>query len=561
MSPDDSVGVGASRIEVLVPEDLLGVEGGEDILVVDDNATNLVAIEAALAPLGRTVVTAASGIEALAKLLDQDFALILLDVQMPGMSGFETATMIRTRQRSRATPIIFVTGMTWQDKTVLHGYEVGGFDFLTKPVMPEVLRAKARVFLQLQERTRELQRKVSELRAAQSLVHDQAVATDQQAADARVLAERVEQLAGVDRRKDEFLAILGHELRNPLHSLQMAVELLRQRPVGDSAERIHQVIDQRVADMSRLVDDLLDVRRFAAGTIELQREPLLVGQLVRQALDLCSAPLAAKQHHLELELPPAHDLSVLGDRVRLVQVIANLVDNAIKYTPAGGTIAVTVHAADGTASIRVVDTGRGIRADLVPTIFDMFVHDRATTDGHGGLGLGLGLVKRITELHGGTVGARSPGPGRGSTFEVTLPITVTPVVAPPPAPLVGTLPKRLVICDDAEDIRELLADMLRLHGHTVTVTATGAAALLAIAEELPDAALIDLGLPDIDGYEVARAVRAQLGDRCPRLIAVSGFGQARDRERARAAGFDTHLVKPTPVAQLLEAIYATPARA
>ncbi|HWU91360.1 MAG TPA: response regulator, partial [Kofleriaceae bacterium] len=245
---------------------------GRDILVVDDNQTNLVATEAALAPLGRKLVLAHSGIEALGRLLEQDFALIILDVAMPGMDGFETARLVRSRERNRATPIIFITGLAWQDDAVIRGYELGAFDFLMKPVRPEVLRAKATVFVQLQEREAELQEKAEELRRAQTRAHERELHAQRKRFEAEVLERQMAQMAEIDRRKDEFLAILSHELRNPLQPLQTAVEVLEHDPGAPVPARIRQIIQRQVHHITRLVDDLLDISRLNVGRLELRRE-------------------------------------------------------------------------------------------------------------------------------------------------------------------------------------------------------------------------------------------------------------------------------------------------
>ncbi|MDQ3341223.1 MAG: hybrid sensor histidine kinase/response regulator, partial [Myxococcota bacterium] len=273
---------------------------GRDILVVDDNQTNLIAIEAALAPLGRKLVTAHSGVEALARLLEQDFALIILDVAMPGMDGFETARMVRTREKNRATPIIFVTGLSWQDDAVLKGYELGAFDFLMKPVRPEMLRAKALVFVQLQERTIELQQKAEELRQEQTRTHERELLAQRKRFEAEVLEQKMEQMSEVDRRKDEFLAILSHELRNPLQPLQTAVEVLEHDPDAPVPARIRGIIQRQVHHITRLVDDLLDIARLNAGKLELRREPIALESIVEEAVQACAAGAQKRGHQLQV---------------------------------------------------------------------------------------------------------------------------------------------------------------------------------------------------------------------------------------------------------------------
>ena len=551
----------------LTPTDLqigetepLRITYGRDILVVDDNQTNLVAIEAALSPLGRKLVLARSGIEALGRLLDQDFALIILDVAMPGMDGFETAKLVRSRERNRATPIIFVTGLSWENDAVLRGYELGAFDFLMKPIRPEVLRAKATVFVQLQERTIELAVKADELRQAQIRAYERELHAQRRRFEAEVMERQMQQLAEADRRKDEFLAILAHELRNPLQPLQTAVEVLEHEPDKPVPARIRKIVQRQVQHITRLVDDLLDVARFTAGKLELRREPIDLDGIVDEAVASCRTSIDGRHHHLELTAHPPTAI-VHGDPVRLIQCVCNLVHNAVKYTEPGGQLAIDWGSDRGDGFVRVTDNGRGIPADLLPKIFDMFVQERVTPDGGGGLGLGLGLVKRLIELHGGTVRAASEGQGRGATFEIRLPLVdqVTLEKLKPMRNKTGPQdrPLRAVVCDDATDLRDLVADLLRLRGHEVSVVGDGPAAIQLIVAERPDVALIDIGLPDMDGYEVARTIREQLTDHKPRLIAMTGYGQASDRAAAFEAGFDAHIVKPASADKILRALYGT----
>jgi signal transduction histidine kinase len=531
---------------------------GRDILVVDDNQTNLVAIEAALAPLGRNLVLAHSGVEALARLLEQDFALIILDVAMPGMDGFETARMVRSREKNRATPIIFVTGLSWQDDAVLKGYELGAFDFLIKPIRPEVLRAKASVFVQLQERTIELQHKAEELRCEQARTHERELIAQRKRFEAEVLEQKMQQMAETDRRKDEFLAILSHELRNPLQPLQTAVEVLEHDPDAPVPARIRGIIQRQVHHITRLVDDLLDIARLNAGKLELRREPVALEAIVDEAVQACRPGADKRDHVIEIHGSRETPAVVHGDPIRLVQVVCNFLNNAIKYTEPGGRIRIEWGTDDSEGFIRVTDNGKGIPGELLPTIFDMFVQERTEPSGAGGLGLGLGLVKRLVEMHGGSVRASSFGPGRGSTFEMRIalaetqrPRTRTPTKGM--APLERSL--RAVVCDDAPDLRELVADLLRLRGHTVTVVEDGPSAIDVVCREKPDVALIDIGLPEMDGYEVARQIRARLKDSQPRLIAMTGYGQASDRATAFEAGFDAHIVKPASADKILRALY------
>jgi signal transduction histidine kinase len=538
------------------PNPTLHVGKGQDILVVDDNQTNLIAIEAALAPLGRQLVLAHSGIEALARLLEQDFALIILDVAMPGLDGFETAKLVRSRERSRQTPIIFVTGLSWQDDAVLRGYELGAFDFLTKPIRPEVLRAKASVFVQLQERTLELQQKAEELRTEQARNHEREMVAQRKRFEAEVLEKQMAQLAETDRRKDEFLAILSHELRNPLQPLQTAVEVLEHDPNAPVPARVRGIIQRQVHHITRLVDDLLDIARLNAGKLELRREPVALEAIVEEAVQACRTASDARRHTVEVK--DGDSAVIYGDPIRLVQVVCNLMNNAVKYTDPGGKLRVE-HGVDGKQGfIRVTDNGKGIPTPLLPSIFDMFVQERTTSDGAGGLGLGLGLVKRLVEMHGGDVRATSDGVGKGSTFEIRLALADPKVLEQykPKRTKRTTIdrPLRALVCDDAPDLRDLVADLLRLRGHDVIVVEDGPSAVSAVAAGKLDVALIDIGLPEMDGYEVARRIRSAVGKQM-RLIAMTGYGQASDRAAAFDAGFDAHIVKPASADKILGALY------
>jgi len=536
------------------------VSYGRDILVVDDNQSNLVAIEAALQSLGRKLVLASSGVEALGRLLEQDFALIILDVAMPGMDGFETAKLVRSRDKNRSTPIIFVTGLSWQDDAVIRGYELGAFDFLMKPIRPEVLRAKASVFVQLQERTIELQEKADELRRAQARNHERELQALSKRFENDSLEYQMKQLAEIDRRKDEFLAILSHELRNPLQPLQTAVEVLDHDPDAPVPPRIRGIIHRQVHHITRLVDDLLDIARLNAGKLELRREVVRLCAVVDEAVESTRKLAEARTHNVVVVGADA-PAAVHGDSTRLVQVVSNLLSNAIKYTPPNGKITVECGMRDGYGFIRVTDNGKGITAKLLPRVFDMFVDERTEPSGAGGLGLGLGLVKRLVEMHGGSVHAFSEGTGKGASFEIRLALVDAPAVArtrnqtklPPKGPL------RAVVCDDAPDLRELIADLLRLHGHVVTEVSDGPAAIAAVLREKPDVALIDIGLPEMDGYTVSREIRSRLagaGVR-PRLIAMTGYGQASDRAAAFEAGFDEHITKPATADTILRALHGT----
>jgi signal transduction histidine kinase/ActR/RegA family two-component response regulator len=429
---------------------------------------------------------------------------------------------------------------------------------LQKPVRPEVLRAKASTFIQLQDRTQELQQKAEELRRAQSRMHERELAMQRERFEAEVLEHRMNQLAETDRHKDEFLAILAHELRNPLQPLLTAVEVMEHDDTKPLPPRVRSIIQRQVAHIARLVDDLLEVARFQSGKLELRREPLVLGTVIEEAVSVLRPAASAREH--TLVTTSVGQPKVFGDPVRIVQVMSNLISNAIKYTDHGGRIEVSWGMHDGQAYARVTDNGRGISKSLLPKIFDMFVQERVTGDGAGGLGLGLGLSKRLVELHGGSMRAWSDGPGTGASFEVMLPLvdtqTLTAYTPPAQEDTVPTpRPLRAVVVDDAADLRELVSDLLRMKGHTVTACEDGERAVQLIREQRPDVALIDIGLPAMDGYEVARTLRRELPRDQLRLIAMTGYGQATDRVTAMQAGFDAHIIKPASVDKIMRAIY------
>jgi signal transduction histidine kinase len=516
----------------------------EDILVVDDQSANLIAIQAALQGVAGEVVLAQSGEEALRILLNRDFAVVLLDVRMPGIGGLEAARLIRERKRSHHTPIIFVTAHGYDDGEVRDAYALGAVDFLAKPLVLEILRAKVSVFVELQRRADELERQ-----GVQLLQMEQA----QRAAAA---------MAEADRHKDEFLALLGHELRNPLVPLTAGLEVLRRRlgalPNQDEVvTRTRQAMERQVKHLTRLVDDLLDVSRINAGKIELRRTEVDLRDVLEQALSIIRPPLAERGHKLEIDVP-AEPLPAFADSVRLVQIFVNLLRNAIQYTGEGGQIRLQCGRAGDQVEVSVGDSGRGIAPEFLPFIFEKFVQERA---GGGGLGLGLMLVKRLTEMHGGTVAAKSDGVGQGSQFVVRLPLLTRARPSAPAAPRRAGADDsgmarrlRLALVDDNPDIRETMSELLMICGHDVEQAADGAAGLALILKMQPDVALVDIGLPKLDGYQVAEKVRASDGLGKVRLVAMTGFGQEDDRRRALQAGFDAHIVKPADLDVLLRVL-------
>jgi CheY-like chemotaxis protein len=721
-------------IEVLDAEDMLGIGLGADILVVDDDATNLAAYEAALAPLGRSLVLVQSGVAALAKLLEQDFALLLLDVSMPDMTGLETARRIRQRPRNRGMPIIFITGMESSTDIVLEAYDAGAYDFIVKPILPEVLRAKAKVYLQLQERTQALRRHAAQLRAAHKLLDEadeklrdrdaetatarrlqklqdataalaqastpaevaavavrlgaeaveasagclwgvrpdgglvlegsegvpeayldawRIIPADSALPHARVLRERqplwieneadfrrevpelydraraagrvlgfamIPLVAGAraigvlsfsfggdhafpdeerrllaaiartceqaldrsrlyvaeavarraaedaNRRKDEFLAMLGHELRNPLWAVVTALESIKAggktagRPTSEGLGPELAIVERQVERLTHIVGDLLDVARITRGKIALRREAVQLAAAIGDAL-AGARPLIERRAH-QVTIRVADDLLVDADRHRVRQVFENLLFNAAEYTAEHGRIEITAEPDGDFARVAVRDNGRGIPASLLPSLFELFVQGEQPLDrSQGGLGVGLTIARQLAELHGGTIDAFSDGPGTGATFAVRWPLaserTPTAELRPLPRPSAG-MARRILIVDDNIDAAELLTTLLQTLGHDVALAHDGTAALDIAPGFAPQVALLDIGLPNMDGYELARRLRQFEGCRRTLLVAVTGYGQDDDRQRSRDAGFAHHLVKPVELATLTTLLDTVP---
>ena len=675
-----------------------------NILIVDDLPEKLLVFETVLGDLNQNLVFARSGADALRQILRRDFAVILLDVNMPDMDGFETATLIRSYKRAAHTPIIFITSYADEMQTA-RGYSLGAVDYIPSPVVPEVLRSKVRVFVELHILQRRIARQAEErvalaaseaaLRLAEestrrssllaglshalsgvldlregvhallahvvpalaanatvALVDEQGVVThaatrstlfdddaasvdlapsalpsahfallresmavyaqgrvhpgslvdgalqmlplvhggrflgalwtdgelagpfptllDEVAARAAIafataslysalqveIAERRQaeaRLEEASQRKDEFLAMLAHELRNPLAPIRNAVELIRlATPTDEKVRWAADVTDRQVRQLTRLVDELLDVARISQGKVTLQTQCLDLVTLVSQCIESQRPMLAKREHALTLSLPDK-PVNLNGDATRLAQVVNNLLSNAIKYTPEGGAISVTVAHAEGTggefALLEVVDNGIGIEADLLPHVFELFEQGKRALDRtQGGLGVGLTLVQRLVQLHGGEVLASSAGAGLGSRFRVLLPC-LGEVVEAPPAAADGQLPaasvaRRILVVDDNVDVVETTTMLLSLSGHQVRSAKDGLQALHVATEFRPDVVLLDIGLPLMDGYEVARRLRQTPQTAGALLIALTGYGQQGDRQRGKDAGFDGHMLKP-----------------
>lgn len=648
-----------------------------NILVVDDVPAKLIAMEALLSELGENVVCVGSGADALRQLLEREFAVILLDVNMPDMDGFETAALVRQRPRLRHVPIIFMTAGS-DEAHVLRGYSLGAVDYVTTPVVPDVLRTKVRVFVELFRMAEELKRQAEERvtlareqagraaaeratrraefladagkRMARSLDLETTVKTILELAvphlgdfavlrlrepgketvhashgggvgpagalartvsDAMDAASRslgrhfvthgtdgdgalrgvacpllargallgvlavasedtskaydpativlVEETCGRaaialdncllyreieerDLRKEQFVAMLAHELRNPLGAISSAVGVL-DLVGGDPADRAREIIKRQLQNLSQLVEDLVDTTRVTTGKISLTRSSVNLAENAARCLKTFEVAGSSDGYVIRVE---TEDTWIHGDSARVDQVLANLIGNALKYTPVGGGIAIRVHPDGDRGVFEITDTGVGMSPEVLGRAFELFYQDERTPDrARGGLGIGLTLVRQLVELHGGSVDATSDGEGRGSRFTLRFPLAAPGAGPEADDPLGGTVVghSRILLVEDNDDARQMLQLLLTLGGHQVYAARDGVTGLEMAAATSPDIVVLDLGLPGMDGYEVARRLRASRGKEVG-LIALSGYGQPEDRRKVLAAGFDTHVVKP-----------------
>ncbi len=672
-------------------------DGKANILIVDDLPEKHIVLRSILEELGENVVSARSGREALAQVLNNEFAVILLDVNMPDIDGLETASLIRQYKRSAQTPIVFITAYV-DELQAKRGYALGAVDYIPSPVVPEVLRSKVRVFVELYRMNRQLQLRAAEREAlgraeaarasaeaaifradylaeasqrlSRSLEMEQTVdalldvavpmlgdrallvsvdldghvvcqrANPTPAADgpmelspavasavhqavmqhrpqrwlapgpadsglravlafpliegerprrALVLMSRIDfdptrtalatevasraaialenarlysAVKQADRRKNEFLAMLAHELRNPLAPIRNAVHIMRGTTVEPATLHWARDVISRQADhMSRLIDDLLDVSRIVQGKVVVKPESLDLASLVERSMESSEPRLAARGQRLTVTLPDC-PVRLHGDPVRLAQVLSNLVNNASKFSPDGSTIELEAGFDGAQARICVRDKGCGIEPEFLPHIFELFVQGDQTLDrAQGGLGIGLTLVKHLVELHHGDVEAHSNGPGTGCEVRVRLPaLAGAPALlatTPPPnaTPAADAQPsRRVLVVDDLAASAETLMLLLEMEGYTVRIAADGPSALEAAQEFRPDVVLLDIGLPGMNGFEVAQRLRAMPVCCDALLVALTGYGEAESRVRSVEAGFDFHMVKPADVGLLLSLI-------
>ncbi|NHC38317.1 response regulator [Scytonema millei] len=580
-----------------------------NVLLVDDYPENLVALEATLKSLGQNLVKAYSGKQALKCLLEQDFAVILLDVQMPEMDGFETASLIRQRERSRHTPIIFLTAISDSDDLKSKGYALGAVDYLLKPIDPIILTSKVAVFVELFKKNLEVQRQAAQL-VAKNLEIFQAQAARQQAEAANLM-------------KDEFLAVVSHELRSPLNSILGWSQLMQMRKFDEAKLcQALKIIERNAKSQAQLIDDILDMSRLMRGKVQLSIQPVNAIATIELLLESIRPQLEEKSLQLRTQLDPAVQ-TIAADPTRLRQIIWNLLSNAIKFTPEKGQIEIrltqeskeqgagerelrelrerrelgeTRSRGEGRlgaeeqrtnlipnsefripnsnyAQIQIIDTGIGIRPEFLPQIFDRFRQaDSSITRAFGGLGLGLAIVRQLVILHGGTIEAHSEGEGKGTTFTVWLPLANSPATATSPA---TTTPNPLdvtennefdsnsllngvnvLVVEDNNDSRDLIQFALEQAGATVTTVSSAADAIAYLERDRPDVLISDIAMPETDGYQFIQQLRAseQQEDRHIPAIALTAHAKPEDRSRSLAAGFQQHITKPVESTALIAAV-------
>ncbi|MDB5899066.1 MAG: putative histidine kinase, atypical hybrid [Ramlibacter sp.] len=550
-----------------------GMAAPVNILIVDDEPRNLAVLESVLDDPEYRLVRANSGDEALLALMAEDFAVLVLDVRMPGMTGFELAQMIKERKKTARIPIIFLTAYYNEDQHILEGYGTGAVDYLHKPVNPAILKSKVAMFADLYKKGRELERanqllvaEVAERRRAEARLNEVNESLDRRVTERTTELQISEsRLMEANRRKDEFLATLAHELRNPLAPVRNAAQILRMKNLpSDKVEWAAELVERQVAAMSRMIDDLMDVSRINQGRIQLRRAVIDLTAVLADALETAQ-PLIREQDHRIVYTPPVQPVLVDADQARLAQVFMNLLNNAAKYMDRGGEISIGVHVDADRVLVTIKDSGIGIPAHRLESIFEMFSQEEAAlARSRGGLGIGLSLTQRLIQMHDGKIVARSEGPGRGSEFEVCLPIAEVQQAAPTERPASSLASAgcelRILVADDNRDAADTLCTLLEVLGHEVHRVHDGQAAVDAAASFNPQLVLLDIGMPQLNGYDACRHIRVQPGGNTRTVVAITGWGQPEDLRRSRDAGFDHHLVKPIDMDKLADVISRSFAR-
>ena len=496
------------------------------VLNVNDSPSNRYYVSRVLKSAGWEVLEAATGEDALATARTEKPAVVVLDIELPDISGLDVCRLLRSDPATAGMIIIQTSATFVTSEGKAKGLDSGADQYLTQPFESVELVAMVRNLLRLRDKEIESR-------------------------------ERAEQLAVADKRKDEFLAMLAHELRNPLSAISTAAALLDNGDLDPRASKLSTTIARQTRHLARLVDDLLDVSRITRGKIQLQTKPVDFAAALRRFVD-SDASAQARKHALELSIQP-EPMWIDADATRIEQVLTNLLGNAVKYTQPGGRIQITLRPSTkgnrSTAVLSVKDSGIGIAPESIGAIFDMFFQvDESLARSQSGLGIGLTMVKRLVELHGGTISVASGGVGTGSEFSVELPTVAAPSVLPDARPsVVDDTPFSVLLIDDNIDSCDLYALAFEDSGHRVAVAHDGEEGLrLALATDY-DVALVDIGLPRVDGYEVAQRIRAARKEQ-PILVAITGYGRPEDRKRALEAGFDAHLVKPVELGRLEQTV-------
>jgi signal transduction histidine kinase len=501
------------------------------LLNVDDDDAARYVKSRILKLAGFEVLEAANGAAAMRLIHERPPDLVLLDVKLPDVNGRDLAAQIKSEPSTSQIVVLQTSASHIDMRHRVMSLDAGADGYLIAPMEPEELVANVRALLRMRRAEHERQKALDALREA-------------------------------DRRKDEFLAMLAHELRNPLAPIRNAVEILRISPDRSVRERARELIGRQVQHMSRLVDDLLEVSRITQRKVVLQRSVVKLATILETAMEVVRPTLEALDHTLVLSAPE-EDVWLDVDAVRLSQVVGNLLHNAAKFTQRGGRISLEAALAGDRLEIRVADNGMGIAPEVLPAVFDLFSQgDRSLERSQGGLGIGLSLVKGLVEMHGGAVSAQSEGAGKGSLFTIRLPLAKLLARAPAqsvPVRSAASAPRRILVVEDNLDSAEAMLLLLRGVGHEVTVVSDGREAVEVARRMQPEVILLDIGLPGMDGYQLARLLRGMPETRAARLIAVSGYGQQKDRKRSQEAGFDVHLVKPVDPSKLTEAINAVAA--
>lgn len=516
---------------------------GARILLVDDDPSLLTSLSAALRLREPqvTVDRAESADAALKHVETVEYDAIVTDIKMPGMDGL--SLLAELRKRIPEVPTLLITGHGQHDLAV-QALRGGAFDFIQKPIDRDYFIASLKRAVQVRQLSRQVESQQRDL--------------ERHAADLeRTVAERTRQLQEADQAKDRFLATLAHELRNPLAAIRSGVELLFLcGPADPDRAEAQTAIGEQVRHMTRMLDDLLDISRITRDRITLKTEHIDCRAVVENAVRSLRASLEDDRYDVQVSLA-GEPLYVEGDGTRLEQIAINLLNNAVKYTDPPGRIRVELQSEDGFAVLTVRDSGMGISSDMLERIFEPFAQaDDTLHRSQGGLGIGLSLVKKLVEMHGGTVRAASEGIGRGSTFIVRLPLTEQ-IFHPVPieeTPARNGSSYRVLIVEDNRGIRKITQRLLEIAGHQVVgAAASGDAAIEAVQIKQPQIVLIDIGLPDMDGYELASRLRRLPQHEARMLIALTGYGREEDRRRSTEAGFDLHLVKPASLETLQQA--------